>query len=544
MSDLKEYVVTAKDWDSVDSLCEDIETEGGDLYIPNRKVEVAHERPNSRNTHYYLSDDEAEVLRNDPRVLAVELTPVVLGMVRRPVWIQDSSNWNKSATDNVNHRNWGLLRCILGQQIANWGSNVTPNQTGTIQASIEGRNVDVVIVDGMIDPAHPEYAVNADGTGGSRVVQYNWFQHSLVVEGVSKSAYVYPPYIDGGNSGRTDDNNHGAHVAGTVAGNTQGWARSSNIYNINPYSTDINGLNELFLFDYIRQFHANKSVNPTTGRKNPTICNNSWGYAYQFSLSSITSITVRGVTTTGPFTVAQARNLGLFAANIGGTDTAIIPAEYPAVDADVEDAIADGIIMVGAAGNDYTKIDVPGGLDYNNRWNAGGFFDFYHRGSSPAKAVGQIVVGAVSSLVNETKALFSNCGPRVDIYAPGTNINSSVHNGGLNDPRNSSYQIVKYNGTSMASPQVCGVLACVLEVYPNLTPAQAMQYVKTYGKNNQMTDTAGGYTDYTSLQGGDNRYLFYYKERTDAGNTWPKTNYSFRSASKMRFPRNRIRRTA
>ena len=26
------------------------------------------------------------------------------------------------------------------------------------------------------------------------------------------------------------------HVAGTVAGNTQGWARDSNIYYISPYS--------------------------------------------------------------------------------------------------------------------------------------------------------------------------------------------------------------------------------------------------------------------------------------------------------------------
>jgi hypothetical protein len=543
MSDLKEYVVTAKDREVLDSLCHDIEHEGGDLYIPNRLVEIANERPMSRSTHYYLSDSEAETLRNDPRVLAVELTPTALGMVVRPQWIQTSSNWDKAPADDVNDRNWGLLRCTLDSQIANWGSNITPNQSATVQASIEGRNVDVVIVDGMVDPAHPEYAVNSDGTGGSRVNQYNWFQHSLAVEGVTKSSYVYTPYVDGGNAGRTDDNNHGAHVAGTVAGNTQGWARSATIYNINPYGSDINSLNELFIFDYIRAFHAAKSVNPATGRKNPTICNNSWGYGYQVPLSAITSITVRGVTTNGPFTVQGARDLGLFAANIGGTNTALIPAEYPAIDADVEDAIDDGIIMVGAAGNDYTKIDVPGGLDYNNRWNAGGFFDYYHRGSSPSKAVGQIVVGAVSTLANETITPFSNAGPRVDIFAPGDNVISSVHSGGLNDPRNSSYQLVKYDGTSMASPQVCGVLACVLEVYPNFTPAQAMEYIKFYGKSNQITDTAGGYTDYTSLQGGDNKYLFYYKERKDAGNTWPKTNYAIRSLSKMRFPRNRIRRT-
>jgi hypothetical protein len=178
MSDLKEYVVTAKDREVLDSLCRDIENEGGDLYIPNRLVEIANERPMSRNTHYYLSDSEAETLRNDPRVLAVELTPTALGMVVRPQWIQTSSNWDKAPTDDVNDRNWGLLRCTLDAQITNWGSNITSNQSATVQASIEGRNVDVVIVDGMVDPAHPEYAVNPDGTGGSRVNQYNWFQHS------------------------------------------------------------------------------------------------------------------------------------------------------------------------------------------------------------------------------------------------------------------------------------------------------------------------------------------------------------------------------
>ena len=543
MDSLREYIVTARDRECLDSLCYDIETEGGNLYIPNRAVEVANLRPLSRNTHYYLSDQEAEQLRNDPRVLAVELIPEELGMVIRRAWTQTSTNWDKSATDNAAHKNWGLLRCLNGDQISNWGSNGTTSQTATISCTAEGRNVDVVIVDGMINPAHPEFAVNADGTGGSRVVQYNWLQHRPAVEGTSAGTYVYAPYIDAGNANRTDDNNHGCHVAGTVAGNTQGWARSANIYNINPYSTDINGVNALFVFDYIRQFHANKTVNPATGRKNPTICNNSWGYGYQVPLTEITSVTVKGVTYNGPFTVSQIRAYGAFAANISGTDYALLPAEYPALDADVEDAIADGIIMVGAAGNDYTKVDVSGGDDYNNRWNAGTFFDYYHRGSSPAKATGQIVVGALSALVNETKATFSNCGPRVDVYAPGSNIASSVHSGGLADSRNSSYQIDKYNGTSMASPQVCGILACVLEVYPNFTPAQIKAYLDTYSKSSQITDTGGGYTDYTSLQGAANKYAFYQKERKDSGNTWPKVNYSLRSLSKVQYPRNKIRRT-
>ena len=49
--------------------------------------------------------------------------------------------------------------------------------------------------------------------------------------------------------------------------------------------------------DYVRQFHSTKSVNGATGRKNPTICNNSWGMSIfpgEWSFSDITAVTYRG----------------------------------------------------------------------------------------------------------------------------------------------------------------------------------------------------------------------------------------------------------
>ena len=278
MNNLKEYIVTAASREVLDELCLDIETEGGSLYIPNRKIEIADLRPMSRSTHYYLTDDEADLIRKDSRVLSVELTPSELGLTPRPQYTQSSDNWDKSSTLASSHRNWGLLRCLEGQQRTNWGSNGTVSQSSTIKIPSTGKNVDVIIVDGMINPAHPEYAVNADGTGGSRVIQYNWFQHNPEVTGGVAGTYVYTPYVDPSNSGRTDDNNHGAHVAGTVAGNTQGWARDANIYNLCPYPSDVNGIDTLYVFDYIRAFHNAKPINPETGRKNPTIVNNSWGY--------------------------------------------------------------------------------------------------------------------------------------------------------------------------------------------------------------------------------------------------------------------------
>lgn len=152
----------------------------------------------------------------------------------------------------------------------------------------------------------------------------------------------------------------------------------------------------------------------------------------------------------------------------------------------MEDAIADGIIMIGAAGNDNTKIDTISGDDFDNSFIWNGFTVRYHRGSTPGVSGNTICVGAISSVVNESKATFSNCGPRVDIYAPGQNIKSSFNSttsfGGVDDPRDSDFKIGKISGTSMASPQVCGILACVLEIYPNMTHAEAIDYIKFYAK--------------------------------------------------------------
>jgi hypothetical protein len=538
----KRYIVTLKSKDDLEAFYKDMECENNVSSIPSRKLECCNRRPISRNTEYLLTDNEAESLKQDPRVLAVERIPEEIGIVPIRMFTQTETTWNKSNTNNSSHKNWGLLRCTLNQQIANWGSNGTASQSGTITVNAEGRNVDVVIVDGMINPAHPEYAVNSDGTGGSRVIQYNWFQHAL---GQASNTYVYEPY-DNGATILTGDNNHGAHVAGTVVGNTQGWARQANIYNINPYSSDVNNTSATLLIDYIRAFHNSKSVNPTTGRRNPTICNHSWGYGSALSISNITSVTVKGVTTNGPFTAGQLNGFGIRTATVNGTPSALVPARVTAVDADMEDAIADGIIMVGAAGNDNTKIDLAGGEDFDNRFIWNGFTVRYHRGSTPSASGNTICVGAIGSLVNESKATFSNCGPRVDIYAPGQNIKSSFNSttsfGGVNDPRNSDFKIGKISGTSMSSPQVCGILSCVLEIYPNMTHAEAIEYIKYYAKKNQITDTGGDFTDLTSLQGSPNNYLFYFEERLNNGSVFPKTNNKARPQTGAVYPRTNVRR--
>lgn len=542
---MEEYIVTVKKGTDLDQFYDDMETSGGCDCIPSREVTCYNRRPISRNTGYILSFEEVEALKNDSRVLDITPQKLLDSMQIRPLWTQTTTDWDKSGTSATTNRNWGLYRSTIGSQVASWGSNGIVDASGTALTTSSGKNVDVVIVDGHLDPTHPEFSVNEDGTGGSRVNQYNWYQHTAELGLGANGTYVYPT----GSGLLNGDDNHGMHVAGTAVGNSQGWARDVNIYNISPYSTNPNTLAANYTFDYIRAWHNKKPINPITGRKNPTIINNSWGSSYTLTRSSITSINYRGTTYSPPFTDVQLNSYGL--RDFDGTYV-YTQAYYTPYLVDVEDAVDSGIIFVGAAGNEFTKIDIEGGLDYNNYILYGGYGYYYHRGSWNSSATrsgigGQrltVCVGALSSLVNESKATFSNCGPRVDIYAPGVNIISSLHTSGgsailVNDFRNSSYKLGKYQGTSMASPQVCGILACLLEQYPNMNQDDIHKYLDQHSTKNQITATTGGYTDDTDLQGSDNEYLYYKKERLETGVSIPRYSYSSRKSLQngVKYPR-------
>jgi hypothetical protein len=881
----KEYIVSVNDFQDLESIYDDLETQGKTpLNVElTRSVDCIHRRATSRNTHYLLADWEADALKNDPRIKSVTLAPYYLGIkAGTNSTTQTSTAWDKSGTTSNSMKNWGLLRCTEGVQRSGWGGtgyqgtgSGTAAQTGTINLTQTGRNVDVVVCDSNgIVWNHPEYAVNVDGTGGTRAIQYNWYQHNAEIGNGSNSTYSYG----------TGD--HSTHVAGTVAGNTQGWARSANIYNL-YYDTGAPISEFSLVFDYIRAFHRNKTVNNTTGRKNPTIVNNSWGmsiFPSEWSFSDITAVTYRGtrytpnigsptftgysgvctsnerlatlagfenhgnrITTTGPYTapggsiltkpgtwsqegqqayfidllqpdstyqltvqgpadidlihnvaidaisgtmslageivitnssavevhrftaieqsttnggtieininetlvnlpntetytvsflstinVAEIGNplfatamsltvitdsqaasatvttitnsllgagslasstaptvgnnddgywtlnlpfaieylgteystiyvgtnhyvtfgsgssvyIGLNAstpnlpkimwscadnsvqriyygvegtapnrtyrvrvegaASTGGTvgspnmvneyvfyeatpaqiDLQLgangrktvgtgftteqlngwgfiagqrIPARVPACDVDLEDVYIEGIVMVGAAGNGRWKHDVPGGLDWDNTFEMASRYPgsvaqpyYYMRGTSPTANdnvadggdydLPAICVGSIDSIQIDQKVQYSDCGPGVDIWAPGTNIISALPSG-TSDPRNASYYLGKYNGTSMASPQVCGVLACALEIYPNMNQSQAKAYILAYAKSGQLTATSGGATDSQDLQGAANLLLYYYKERAVNGNTFPKINFKPRPAAGSVYPRTRIRRT-
>jgi len=554
---MEEYVVSIQNREDLEQFYDDMETPGGTETIPDREVECSNRRTISRNTEYILTSEEAETLKNDERVLDVIPKSILDSMVIKPLWTQFSDDWNKDTEDVIanTQKNWALYRCTTGSTVSNWGEDgLVRAVSGTVTTTSSGKNVDFVLVDGHLNPSHPEFSRNEDGTGGTRVIQYNWYKHTAELGLGANGNYVYPT----GASLLNADDNHGMHVCGTVAGNTQGWARDANIYNISPYTSNPNTLAWNYLFDYIRAWHNSKTVNPITGRKNPTVLNNSWGSSYQFLKSSVSSITYRGTTYSGPFSDAQFNSYGIVDLDPFQTAYFYVNAYYIPYVLDIEDAVNDGIIFVGAAGNESTRLDVEGGIDYNNYITYGGFPYYYHRGSYSTAAarsgVGEqrlsICVGSISAKVLQLKNIFSNCGPRVDIYAPGENIVSSLHSSGsstflVGDPRNSAFKLGKYQGTSMASPQVCGVVACLLEQYPNMNQKDIEDYLKQHATKNQIQFSGSGYTDYFALQGSENLYLFYKKERLENGVSNPRTTYSARKSSEngVKYPRINMRFT-
>lgn len=438
-------------------------------------------------------------------------TPNSPAPVKGVSWTRTSQNWSKAATLTNLDRNWGLLRSYRGSQIANWGFDGVGNQPGTVSVNASGTNVDVVIVDAVIDPYHPEFAVNPDGSGGSRVKYYNWYAANIPGDPTSGQSYNPPIYTGAASS--SDDSRHACHVAGTVAGNTQGWAPNANIYNISPQYVN-GGVPYLYLYPYILAWHLKKR---SQGNMNPTICNNSWSSRYTIPYTSITSVTYRGVVHAGPFTTADLLNYGI---TNNGSGYCIVSLQNSTMNSQIQECINAGIIMVAAAANNDTRLSVSGDADYNNTLTATGFNGgspiYYTRPSSPIYS-NVISVGAIGPGITDRKLSYSNCGPGVNLFGPGAYVtsawltNTPPSGGGyptpVPDPRNFAYYMAKDSGTSMASPQVTGILACQLEINPTMTQSEALTYITSASIAGQIPDSGGGYSDVYSLQGAPNRYL-------------------------------------
>lgn len=495
----KEYIVTLNKGVDYDAFNTEMIASTGAGDIPSRSVDVANARPGSlRNTHYSLTDEEAAALRNDSRVLDVQLPPQDrddLIMIRHVS--QTGAAMDRSGSTTLAERvNWGLLRC--DQQDNPYTTTAAP-QGFNHTYDLDGSGVDIVIQDSGIEYSHPEFN---DANGNSRVQLIDWYQQSGVVGVLNANHY-------------RDYDGHGTHCAGIAAGLNYGWAKNARIYSVKVNGLEGpgdsgTGIPVTDCFDVIKLWHRNKLVDDKTGKKRPTIVNMSWGYGNTFT--GIVDGEYRGTPWTATTRQTQFGMIGSFT---GVSYRHVV--RVASVDVDVEEMIDEGIFVCIAAGNSYQKIDVPGGVDYDNFYTKGGAPIYYHRGGSPFSDRA-MVVGNIDDNVTggEIRAGSSEHGPGVNILAPGTGImstTSTINNFGvlsLDYPLNATYKCMSIGGTSMASPQVAGVAALYLQAYPGRTPEQVQNWLISNAQIDKLNDTGldDDYTNTFSLLGGPNRYLF------------------------------------
>ena len=481
-------------------------------------------RPMSRNTHYKMTAEQAAALRQDPRVWDVQLPPEELGMVMGRDIINYteyniSGNFWKGDTQGAqtvssSDRQWGHIHCAGNTAQRGKSQFGLINSGGTYEQAIDsvdvfndGKHVDVVICDDPVSYDCQEWF--SPTTGQTRFNQYDWYSNlntlvgTIDDDGQTLPTGSYTNYFDNA----TNTESHGTHVAGTVAGQHYGWAREANIYSMQVLSNDAGTgtpVPDLLIFDYLRAFHRSKTINPDTGIKNPTITNHSWSYSYNLAdilekesldLSDITQVIYRGTTYNSSNPNPSGWDWAGLEKDFGFAPNKMkINSNYAAINADVEDAIKEGVVIIAAAGNNNFHCVKDGDVDWDNRVTFVGLGTvFYNRGSAPSSSDNTIAVGALGDRHDFRRSTYSNFGPAIEIFAPGNNILSAYDSSGLADNKyggapNYFYPI---QGTSMASPQVAGVLACLATGKERFNQNDAKGYLYSTGIYNDMSWDAG-----------------------------------------------------
>ena len=535
----KIYVVTLHRKEDLEGFYTDMENNG---FVLDAKRNL------SRNTHYWMTEEQAIELRKDNRVWDVEILEDLkweCNANREPYTI--SGDFGKNSLGGSTVRQWGQVHCAGDDAQRGKG---TYGINDVINTSVDifdnGEHVDIVICDDPVSYDSEEWYSPSKGV--SRLVQYQWFNE---LNAIVNAGGMPTGTITYGQNAATPEY-HGIHVAGTAAGQFYGWANEANIYNLTITDPWPSGqqIPSFLIFDYLRAFHLNKPINPITGYKNPTITNHSYGGYFEplggdaLTFSDINYIVYRGVqydaNNPGPSGWTSAGVAQDF--NVKYIDK--YNAHSTSIAADVQDAIDEGVVVVGSAGNRDMHCAKYLDQDWDNTISTTSTTRYYMRGSWPnTHDSGAINVGALSRFDDFRKSSYSNFGPALDIFAPGDNIYSSFGNTGGTDTKytqGSGNYRGNISGTSMAAPQVTGVLGCAASRKQRFTQDDARRYLNDTSKYNDMTvDAFGGdYTDPTVGYGGPNKYLIAKNPRAETGMI--KSLAGIRKETGQTFPRPKI----
>ncbi|MBB6097518.1 serine protease [Deinobacterium chartae] len=162
--------------------------------------------------------------------------------------------------------------------------------------------------------------------------------------------------------------------------------------------------------------------------------------------------------------------------SLGGYLGSSCAASDPATQAAINDAVARGVTVVVAAGN--------------SNDNAGLY--------TPASCNNTVTVAATET--RNYRAPYSNYGSAIDVAAPGGDTSADRNGDGyadgvlstLRDASGTAYNYAFYQGTSMATPHVAGVVSLMYAVRPGITPAQVLSTLQSTAKPLSSTQCAQG----------------------------------------------------
>lgn len=448
MTTEKEYVVISKKGIDVETIDDDLGIVTTKPNIPNRAVKIANPRLGSkRMTHWYLTEDEVKILRNDPRIESVEIHPEHNPYIKFERFASQAGNFHRYNVDShVNTSvNWGLKRI---NEIANTYNGST-TIAGDFLYSLDGSGVDVIIQDSGIQADHPEWE---DSNGTTRLQQIDWYAESGITEIVldtsatfrysnnptqihnataqyvtNKQIFIgdivyvtsgtyagnqYPVTsitdttitVSSGDFSTTtietfqvlrnaikadfysDTNGHGTHVAGIAAGKTYGWAKNAHIYS--QKLTTLAGTSDLNPgVSTVAAFDMIRLWHNNKNNGRPTVVNMSWGSSYSLPVANLKGGNYRGTDWLWGTDYTNQTTLweekGVVESYNGYFN---IPAYDATLRVEVEEMIDDGIHVVIAAGNSSYKADDLGGLDYDNYVTftfEADYNFYYHRQGSP-----------------------------------------------------------------------------------------------------------------------------------------------------------------
>jgi len=585
-------------------------------HIPDREVSCFDEKHHSetRGT-FILTEDEAETLKSHPYIEWIELDigqnrdkyPEPSFYIQR--WNTDVKVYRDlglyapvsigASVGEINRTGWQVPRTGIKTNGELWGlatGNPPPIQ-GNAYYSLTGKNVDVVVHDSGILQYHPEF-MKSDGTSRVRDIvldgpyyidpayfinnnltytkadgrigitttsAINWWTNSnsrsVGFSTIGTLPNVFGSYTAARALGTTLNgtnsllSGHGTSSASLIAGKNFGLAFEADIWNMPGIGDNVNLYPEIN-YDLMKLFHLYKPINPTTGRKNPTVINGSWGYQAAF-YSSDTNIDYRFRGTSGVFNATDASTTlptawkNGFNNQVGGAFRSWSTSSRSfSTDEAANEMMNAGVIYVAAAGNNNQRLGV--GLDDPDLGNVMEDLYFYvgdprfggnltptnHRNWMNPQGIGYnqeidfhpvICVGAMDEFIledgtySERKASYSNNGPGIDVWSPADETLSAGTNNviGYTDYQraddNRFYDNL-FNGTSAAAPVVCGVIALYLEAHQSATSWEVKQWLKKHGsvivedsqyEDQYPDDTQLSYwTGASNMRGAEKRILY------------------------------------